>query len=38
VLFNHYSLLKTAEQILRLPLLGHAKDAAVKSMIPAFGL
>jgi hypothetical protein len=38
VLFNHYSLLKTTEQLLRLPLLGHANDAAVNSMIPAFGL
>jgi hypothetical protein len=37
-LFNHYSLLKTTEQLLNLPLLGHANDAAVKSMIPAFGL
>jgi phospholipase C len=37
-LFNHYSLLKTTEQLLRLPILGHANDPAVKSMIRAFRL
>jgi hypothetical protein len=37
-LFNHYSLLKTTEQLLRLPLLGHANDAAVNSMLRAFNL
>ena len=35
-LFNHYSLLRTAEQLLGLPLLGHA--ASSPSMAPAFGL
>jgi phospholipase C len=38
VLFNHYSLLKTAEQLLHLPYLGHANDAQVTSMSKAFGL
>jgi acid phosphatase len=37
-LFNHYALLKTDEQLLGLPLLGHARDARVKSMVKAFGL
>ena len=37
-LFNHYSLLKTTEQLLGLPLLGHANDRAVNSMRYAFGL
>lgn len=37
-LFNHYSLLKTAEQILELPLLGHAADPSVQSMVAAFHL
>lgn len=37
-LFNHYSLLKTSEELLGLPLLGHAKDPAVKSMAPPFHL
>jgi phospholipase C len=37
-LFNHYSLLKTSENLLSLPLLGHAADPQVKSMAPAFGL
>lgn len=37
-LFNHYSLLKTTEQLLHLPLLGHAGDPSVNSMIPAFRL
>ena len=35
-LFNHYSLLRTAEQLLGLPLLGRA--ASSPSMAPAFGL
>jgi phosphatidylinositol-3-phosphatase len=35
-LFNHYSLLRTAEELLGLPLLGNAAGAA--SMVPAFGL
>lgn len=35
-LFNHYSLLKTDEQLLGLPLLGHAADPAAKSLAPAF--
>jgi hypothetical protein len=39
VLFNHYSLLKTTEQLLHLPLLlGHAADPATASMATAFGL
>ena len=38
VLYNHYSLLKTTEELLHLPLLGHAADPAVHSLIPAFGL
>ncbi len=38
VLFNHYSLLKTTEQLLNLPLLGHANDSTVTSMKKAFGL
>jgi hypothetical protein len=37
-LFNHYSLLKTTEQLLHLPLLGHAKDPAVNSMLRPFRL
>jgi phospholipase C len=37
-LLNHYSLLKTSEQLLGLPLLGHATDPMVKSMAPAFHL
>ena len=38
-LFNHYSLLKTTEQLLGLPaLLGHAGDPATQSMSAAFGL
>jgi phospholipase C len=37
-LFNHYSLLKTSERLLGLPLLGHAGDSAVKSMAPPFHL
>lgn len=35
-LFNHYSLLRTAEQLLGLPLLGNAAGAA--SMVSAFNL
>jgi hypothetical protein len=35
-LFNHYSLLRTAEQLLGLPLLGKA--AGYPSMVAAFGL
>jgi phospholipase C len=35
-LFNHYSLLRTAEQLLGLPLLGNAKGA--RGMQHAFGL
>ena len=38
VLFNHYSLLKSTEELFHLPLLGHARDASVNSMLPAFGL
>ena len=38
MLFNHYSLLKTTEQLLNLPLLGHANDSTVTSMKKAFGL
>ena len=37
-LFNHYSLLKTTEQMLGLPLLGHAADPATNSMRTAFHL
>lgn len=37
-LYNHYSLLKTTEQLLGLPLLGHAADPKVKSMTSAFHL
>ena len=37
-LFNHYSLLKTTEQLLHLPLLGNADDSAVNSMLRAFRL
>ena len=36
VLFNHYSLLRTTEELLRLPALGEAKRA--HSMRSAFGL
>lgn len=39
VLFNHYSLLKTTEELLGLPgLLGHAADPGTASMASAFGL
>jgi phosphatidylinositol-3-phosphatase len=38
-LFNHYSLLKTSEQMLGLsPFLAHANDAGTASMRSAFGL
>jgi hypothetical protein len=38
-LFNHYSLLKTTEQLLGLPAnLGHAADPATRSMRGAFNL
>ena len=37
-LFNHYSLLKTTEQLLHVPVLGHANDPTVKSMLDAFRL
>jgi phospholipase C len=36
-LYNHYSLLRTSELLLGLPLLGHANDAPVHSLAPAFG-
>jgi phospholipase C len=36
MLFNHYSLLRTTEQLLGLPLLGQASGAG--SMVSAFGL
>jgi phosphatidylinositol-3-phosphatase len=35
---NHYSLLKTTEELLGLPLLAHAGDAVTKSMSAEFGL
>lgn len=35
-LFNYYSLLRTDEELLHLPFLGHASDPTVKSMAPAF--
>jgi phosphatidylinositol-3-phosphatase len=38
VLFNHYSLLKTSEQLLGLPYLGNASDPSVTSMSKAFNL
>ena len=38
-LFNHYSLLRTTEELLGLPgRLGHAGDASTASMRAAFGL
>ncbi|MDX6257294.1 MAG: phosphatidylinositol-3-phosphatase [Frankiales bacterium] len=37
-LFNHYSLLKTTEELLGLGPLGHAADAGTHSMAVAFGL
>ena len=37
-LFNHYSLLKTVEQTFSLPLLGHARDPSVQSMVAPFHL
>ncbi len=36
--FSHYSILKTAERLLGLPLLAHAADPGVSDMIRAFGL
>jgi len=37
--FDHYSLLKTAQELLGLvPLLGHAGDATTNSMRAAFNL
>jgi phosphatidylinositol-3-phosphatase len=36
--FDHYALLETTGQMLGLPPLGHAADAATTSMRPAFGL
>ena len=38
VLFNHYSLLKTTEDMLGLRYLGHAADPSVNSMTSAFNL
>jgi len=35
---THYSLLRTAEEMLGLPLLGHAADAGTPSMRPLFNL
>ena len=37
-LFNHYSLLKTSEELLGLEPLGHARERRVHSMIDAFNL
>jgi hypothetical protein len=38
-LFNHYSVLRTTEELLGIsPLLGHAGDAQTRSMRAAFGL
>ena len=36
--FTHYSLLRTTEELVGLPLLGHAGDRATASMRGAFGL
>jgi phosphatidylinositol-3-phosphatase len=36
--FSHYSLLKTTEDLLGLPFLGHAADAATGNMCAPFGL
>ncbi len=36
--FSHYSLLKTAEELLRLPLLGHAADADTADLCGPFGI
>jgi phosphatidylinositol-3-phosphatase len=36
--FDHYSLLKTTEEMLGLPLLGHAADPQTRSMRAAFRL
>jgi hypothetical protein len=39
VLFNHYALLRTTEQLLGIKTyLGHARDASSRSMRPAFHL
>ena len=38
IAFDHYSLLKTTEQLLGLPLLAHARDASTASMRAAFHL
>ena len=35
---NHYSLLRTTEQLLGLPLLGHARDPSTASLVEAFHL
>jgi hypothetical protein len=37
-MFSHYGLLKTSEQLLGLPLLGHAQDASTTSMRAGFGI
>jgi phospholipase C len=37
-LFNHYSLFKTSEELLGLPLIGNATDPQIKSMASAFNL
>src|SRR3954453_7087574 len=34
--YNHYALLRLFEDSLRLPRLGHARDADVRSLAPAF--
>jgi phospholipase C len=34
--YNHYATLRLIEDALRLPRLGHARDASVKSLGPAF--
>jgi hypothetical protein len=36
--YSHYSLLRTTESILGLPLLGHAADATTNDMCAPFGL
>jgi hypothetical protein len=36
--FNHYSLLKTTEELLGLPFIAHARDPATRSMSRAFNL
>jgi hypothetical protein len=37
-LFNHYSLFKTSEELLGLPLIGNATDPQIKSMASDFNL